>query len=56
MHGNITAAHVLGVSLGGMVAQELAIRHPDRVDRLVLMSTTSGSPGDRAGILRSQSS
>ena len=37
-------AHVLGVSLGGMVAQELAIRHLGRVDRLVLVSTTSGWP------------
>jgi pimeloyl-ACP methyl ester carboxylesterase len=40
----IPRAHVLGVSLGGMVAQELAISHPGRVDRLVLVSTTSGWP------------
>jgi len=40
----ISAAHVLGVSLGGMVAQELAISHPERVKRLVLVSTTSGWP------------
>ena len=35
-------AHVLGSSLGGMVAQELAITHPERVERLVLLSTTPG--------------
>ncbi len=32
-------AHVFGQSLGGMIAQVLAVRHPDRVDRLVLGST-----------------
>jgi len=39
---NICRAHVLGVSLGGMIAQEMALRHPDRVERLVLGCTTSG--------------
>lgn len=42
--GTLPSAHVLGVSLGGMVAQEVAIRHPRRVDRLVLACTTPGWP------------
>lgn len=37
--------HVMGVSFGGMVAQEIAIRHPKRVDRLVLACTSSGGAG-----------
>lgn len=36
---------VVGVSFGGMVAQELAIRHPAMVDRLVLCCTSSGGAG-----------
>lgn len=38
-------AHVLGVSFGGMVAQELAIRYPERIDRLVLACTSPGGAG-----------
>jgi 3-oxoadipate enol-lactonase len=36
---------VLGVSFGGMVAQEFAIRHPERVNRLVLACTSAGGGG-----------
>jgi 3-oxoadipate enol-lactonase len=34
--------HVLGASLGGMIAQELAVAAPKRVDKLVLCCTTAG--------------
>jgi pimeloyl-ACP methyl ester carboxylesterase len=40
----IQKTHVVSVSLGGYIAQELALNHPDRVDRLVLMATSCGSP------------
>ena len=39
----IDAAHVLGVSLGGFIAQELALSYPDRIRKLVLVSTAPGS-------------
>src|SRR3954447_2246298 len=35
-------AHILGFSMGGAIAQEFAIRHPERVDRLVLFATFPG--------------
>lgn len=38
-------AHVVGYSFGGMVAQELAIRHPERIAKLVLGATSAGGAG-----------
>jgi 3-oxoadipate enol-lactonase len=38
----IRAAHVVGTSLGGMIAQELCLASPERVDRLVLVGSTPG--------------
>ena len=38
----VESAHVFGVSLGGMVAQEFVLRHPHKVKRLVLACTHAG--------------
>ncbi|WP_093802496.1 alpha/beta fold hydrolase [Streptomyces sp. Wb2n-11] len=42
-----SSAHLLGVSLGGAVAQRVALRHPDRVRTLTSMASV---PGDAAGL------
>ena len=41
----IERAHVVGTSLGGMVAQELALSRPERVEKLALLCTTGGGAG-----------
>jgi pimeloyl-ACP methyl ester carboxylesterase len=44
----IAAAHVLGISMGGMVAQELALAAPERVLTLILGATSCGGTQARA--------
>ena len=44
---DIDRAHVLGISMGGMVAQELALADPDRVLTLTLGATYCGGPGSQ---------
>jgi pimeloyl-ACP methyl ester carboxylesterase len=41
----LDAAHVVGASMGGMIAQTLAIRHPQRVRTLTSIMSTTGRPG-----------
>ena len=51
----ITRAHVVGLSLGGMTAQCLAVRRPDLVHGLVLMATSAYLPAgwdERAALVR----
>ena len=38
----IDSAHVYGISMGGMIAQEMALRHPEKVRSLILGATSPG--------------
>ncbi len=42
---NLSKAHIFGISMGGMIAQEIALMAPDRIDRLALGCTHSGGKG-----------
>ena len=43
-HLGIDAAHVVGASMGGMIAQTMAIEHPERVRTLTSIMSTTGDP------------
>jgi pimeloyl-ACP methyl ester carboxylesterase len=50
----VEQAHVVGFSMGGAQAQELAIRHPERVRKLVLCNTYSSRDDRGAAIFRAR--
>jgi 3-oxoadipate enol-lactonase len=45
----IPKAHIFGVSMGGAIAQELALRHPSKVDKLILGCTFAGGTCSQFG-------
>jgi pimeloyl-ACP methyl ester carboxylesterase len=50
----IASSHVMGISLGGMIAQTMAVRHPERVRSMTSISSTP-SPGRAAPTPQAQS-
>jgi 3-oxoadipate enol-lactonase len=55
---NIPKAHVFGVSMGGAIAQQFALRYPDKLDKFILGCTMAGGKcsqiGDIGGVMSGQ--
>lgn len=50
----VAKAHVVGFSLGGLIAQGIALSHPDRVDRLALISAVAGRTEEERAKVRAR--
>ena len=46
----IEKAHIIGWSVGGMIAQHFAIKYPERVNKLILINTTAAWPEEKSGL------
>jgi 3-oxoadipate enol-lactonase len=53
-HAGVSSAHLIGFSLGGMIAQALAARHPARVRSVMLLNTVAGRTAEERERSRSR--
>ncbi|MHA1296541.1 MAG: alpha/beta fold hydrolase [Promethearchaeota archaeon] len=46
----IESINLAGHSLGGMIAQQFALKHPEKLNKLILLGTLAKFPGDKSGV------